>query len=207
MFLAILFAKVQSVFLSFIAARNSPFGGPVFGERGSEPFDSKESFGRFRRPDDIPCGKGTRRTRNASGRPAASSPSMLVTTVAPVIVVLFVRMAPISIEPPGTIIDGNGPTLLSSEACGFVPALWRASERKASRRELFKAFSEESKPFTDSSRIHVQMFSCVPMASPPSSCFLLLLQSPSAVANSWPCGKPMVSALGHSGSRTRKETS
>mmetsp|Transcript_76295 Transcript_76295/g.213997 ORF Transcript_76295/g.213997 Transcript_76295/m.213997 type:complete len:215 (+) Transcript_76295:688-1332(+) len=57
------------------------------------------------------------------------------------------------------------------------------------------------------SRIQVQMFSCVPMAKPSSSWRPLNLNSPSAVANSWPSGNPMICTPAWAGSRTRKVTS
>mmetsp|Transcript_102696 Transcript_102696/g.271739 ORF Transcript_102696/g.271739 Transcript_102696/m.271739 type:complete len:246 (-) Transcript_102696:383-1120(-) len=56
-------------------------------------------------------------------------------------------------------------------------------------------------------RCQVQMLSCVPMGRPSSSCCRLKLKSPSAVANSWPCGKPMTLRAACSGSLTRKVTS
>mmetsp|Transcript_49772 Transcript_49772/g.160921 ORF Transcript_49772/g.160921 Transcript_49772/m.160921 type:complete len:221 (+) Transcript_49772:1485-2147(+) len=52
-------------------------------------------------------------------------------------------------------------------------------------------------------RSHVQMFNCVPMAWPWSHSWPLKLKSPSAVANSWPSGKPMSFTPECSGSRTR----
>mmetsp|Transcript_57597 Transcript_57597/g.166738 ORF Transcript_57597/g.166738 Transcript_57597/m.166738 type:complete len:200 (+) Transcript_57597:1547-2146(+) len=50
-----------------------------------------------------------------------------------------------------------------------------------------------------SARSHVQMFSWVPMGSWSVSMPLLKLNSPSVVANSWPCGNPMHCKWGCSG--------
>mmetsp|Transcript_26756 Transcript_26756/g.77227 ORF Transcript_26756/g.77227 Transcript_26756/m.77227 type:complete len:205 (-) Transcript_26756:1019-1633(-) len=56
-----------------------------------------------------------------------------------------------------------------------------------------------SKPL---SRIQVQMFSCVPIERPSSSCWPKL-KSPSVVANSWPSGNPMTCTPLWAGSRMR----
>mmetsp|Transcript_26804 Transcript_26804/g.80798 ORF Transcript_26804/g.80798 Transcript_26804/m.80798 type:complete len:210 (-) Transcript_26804:621-1250(-) len=54
---------------------------------------------------------------------------------------------------------------------------------------------------------HVQMFSCVPMGRPSASSCPLKLNSPSVVANSCPCGRPMHCTARCSGLTTRKVTS
>jgi len=98
---------------------------------------------------------------------------------------------------------GSGTRLIST----------RASPPESTESDLPPGFAGEGSRRAEGTgvlvalRAQVQMLSWVPMASPSSWICMLKLKSPSAVANSCPCGRPMHWTPACSGWTMRKVTS
>jgi len=84
---------------------------------------------------------------------------------------------------------GNGTRLMSK--CSFLCEVGVDTRHSISDGELVVGDIALGTILRGSVRSHVQMLSCVPIGNPSSSSCPLKLNSPSVVANSCPCGRPM----------------